>query len=211
MASSSPQPREGSWSSHSCAGTRVPPAKALPRLGLPQPRPSCPSVSITCLFSYPARALRTQKAGLRILEHPELEGNRKDHRVQLLTPHRTTQKKIKKKIKPTAESGAPTVLELHQAWCHEHIPGEPVAVPSRPLGEEPFPNTQPETLDLAEGKAVAPGEDHHSWEHSWDPQLAAPSAALSWTLCCSVGTALFQTTEGLKQGRDRIFHENSSR
>lgn len=33
-----------------------------------------------------------------------------------------------------------------KVWCHEpdRLPGEPVAVPKHPLGEEPFPDIQPD-------------------------------------------------------------------
>ena len=65
---------------------------------------------------------------IRITEYPELEGTRKDHRVQLLAPQRTTQKS-----NPMPERTVQTLLELQQAWCHDHYPGEPVPVLSHPL------------------------------------------------------------------------------
>ena len=37
-----------------------------------------------------------------------------------------------------------TLLELWQAWCRDHLPGEPVPVTNHPLSEEPFPNVQSE-------------------------------------------------------------------
>ena len=36
------------------------------------------------------------------------------------------------------------LLELWQTRCCGHCPGEPVPVLNHPLGEEPFPNIQPE-------------------------------------------------------------------
>ncbi|GAB0194069.1 myocardial zonula adherens protein [Grus japonensis] len=41
------------------------------------------------------------------------------------------------------ESVIQTLLELSQARCCDHFPGEPVPVPNHPLGEEPFPDIQP--------------------------------------------------------------------
>ena len=45
----------------------------------------------------------------RIIEYPKLEGTHKDHRVQLLAPHSTTQKSDH-----TTESVVQTLLELWQ-------------------------------------------------------------------------------------------------
>ena len=42
------------------------------------------------------------------------------------------------------ESVVHTLLELWQAWCCDHFPGDPAAVPSQPLSKEPFPAIQPE-------------------------------------------------------------------
>ena len=36
------------------------------------------------------------------------------------------------------------LLEYHQAWCRDCLPGEPIPVLRHPPGEEPFPNIQPE-------------------------------------------------------------------
>lgn len=53
---------------------------------------SNPSSSLDCSYS---PAMNKQVFGTRrIREHPELEGTHQDHRVQLLFPHRTTQKSV---------------------------------------------------------------------------------------------------------------------
>lgn len=41
------------------------------------------------------------------------------------------------------ESVVKTLHEICQASCCDHCPGEPIAVPDDPLGEETFPNIQP--------------------------------------------------------------------
>lgn len=43
-----------------------------------------------------------------------------------------------------SENTVQAVLELHQTWCHDHFPREPVLVPGHPLSEELFPNLQPD-------------------------------------------------------------------
>ena len=68
-----------------------------------------------------------------------MEGIHKGCQVQLLAPHRTTQKSDHK-----TESAVQMLLELWQVQCHDHCPEEPVSVPDHPLGEEPFPGTYPE-------------------------------------------------------------------
>ena len=60
----------------------------------------------------------------RIIEHPTLEGPHKDHGVQLLAPHRTTQNS-----NPTSKNVAQTSLELRQLGA---VPtGQPIP-PSSP-------------------------------------------------------------------------------
>lgn len=51
-----------------------------------------------------------------ITEYPELEGTLRDHPVQLLASHSTTQKSI-------------PVSEFQQPWCCVHCPGDPIPVP----------------------------------------------------------------------------------
>ena len=75
----------------------------------------------------------------RIIKYLELEGTQKGHQVQFLTPHRTTQNS-----NSMSESVFQTLLELQQAQCHDHCPGEPIPQPHYPLSEEPFPDIQPE-------------------------------------------------------------------
>ena len=47
-----------------------------------------------------------------------------------------------------------TLLELRQAWCHDHFPGEPFPVTDHPLSKEPFPNVQSE-LHLTPSHAIS--------------------------------------------------------
>ena len=69
-----------------------------------------------------------------------------------------------------SESTVQTILELWQAWCHDHCPGEPVPVPNHPLGEEPFPNTQPEpTLPQLQAVPSGPITGHQREEISAYP------------------------------------------
>ena len=46
------------------------------------------------------------------------------------------------------------LLELGQAWCHVHFPGDPVPVTGHPLSEEHFPNVQSE-LPLTELHSIS--------------------------------------------------------
>ncbi|KAK4807096.1 hypothetical protein QYF61_018437 [Mycteria americana] len=48
------------------------------------------------------------------------------------------------KLNHMTKSVIQTLLELRQAWCCDHFPGEPVPVTNHPLSEEPFPNVQSE-------------------------------------------------------------------
>jgi len=75
----------------------------------------------------------------RIIEYPELDGTLKDHWIQLLALHTTTQKSDH-----ISSSFVQTLLELWQAQCHDRFPGDPVPVPDHPLSEVPFPDIQPE-------------------------------------------------------------------
>ena len=78
-------------------------------------------------------------------------------------------------------------VELWQAWCHDHIPGEPVPVTDHPLSEEPFPNVQSE-LPLMQFHSISscPAADHQRREISvrrcrlWWGHPSAFSAP-SWT------------------------------
>jgi len=56
-------------------------------------------------------------------ECPELEGTQKNHQVQHLASHRTTQKSD-----CTFESVVLTLPDLWRAWCHDCCSGEPVPV-----------------------------------------------------------------------------------
>lgn len=81
----------------------------------------------------------------RTIEYPKLEGNHIDHGVQLLPPHRTTQKSGR-----MSESIVQTLPELQQAQCHDHCPGKHVPVPKHPPSEKHFPiiQTEPPLMQL---------------------------------------------------------------
>lgn len=51
---------------------------------------------------------------------------------------------LPKKTNRMSESVFQKLLELHQAHCCGHCPGEPIPVPDHCLGEEPFPNSRPD-------------------------------------------------------------------
>lgn len=76
---------------------------------------------------------------IKIIKYPELEDIHKNHEVQLLSLHSTSQKS-----NHTSENVVQMLLELQQAWCPDHFPGEHVPVPYQPLGEGSFPNMQSE-------------------------------------------------------------------
>jgi len=61
-----------------------------------------------------------------------------DHCVHLLALHMTTQSDH------MCESTVQMLLELMQGQCSDHFPEETVPVSDHPLGEEPFPDIQPE-------------------------------------------------------------------
>lgn len=52
-----------------------------------------------------------------------------------------------------SESIVQALLEIQQAWCRDHDPGESIPVPDHPLGGKPSPDTQPE-LPLWQLQAV---------------------------------------------------------
>lgn len=58
-----------------------------------------------------------------IIKYPELEKTHKGHWVQLLPSHRITQKSDN-----ISDSIVQMLLELCQAWCHDHFPGETISV-----------------------------------------------------------------------------------
>lgn len=57
------------------------------------------------------------------MEYPKLEGTNRDHQVQLLAPRRNTPKSDL-----VSGSIVQMRLELDQAQCCDHCPGEPVPV-----------------------------------------------------------------------------------
>lgn len=59
------------------------------------------------------------------------KGTRRDHWVQLLAPHKNTQKS-----NCMAESIVQMFLKLQQAWFHDYISGEPVPAGDHPVSEE---------------------------------------------------------------------------
>ena len=86
------------------------------------------SGELNCIYSYS-----------RVIEYPKLEGPHKDHKVQPLA----TQQGYPKSDH-TSENFVQTLLELYQAQCHDHFPREALPQPNHLLGEESFPNTQPD-------------------------------------------------------------------
>lgn len=50
-------------------------------------------------------------------------------------------------LRSVSESIVQTLHELHHAWCNDNFLGEPVPVPSHPLGEEP-PLSQLQAVSL---------------------------------------------------------------
>ena len=70
---------------------------------------------------------------MNIVEYPELKETYKDHQVQLLAPHRTTQKS-----KQRSESIVQMLLKLRQAQCCDHCSGEPVPMSDNTSSEEPY-------------------------------------------------------------------------
>lgn len=63
-------------------------------------------------------------------DNAEFEGTHQNPGVQLLALHMTHQESH-----PVPERIAKMLLELSQAWCCDHLPGESVLVPNLPLGE----------------------------------------------------------------------------
>ena len=75
--------------------------------------------------------------------NPELERTHKDHRVQLLDPHSTTQNP-----NPLSKSSAQTLPALCRARCHNHVllHGIKLVKGSLPAQETPFASTRNNAL-----------------------------------------------------------------
>ena len=99
-----------------------------------------------------------------LIENPKLEGTHKDNWVQLLAPHRTTQK-----LDHITKSIFQTLLELQQTLSCKHYPGESVPVPSHVLSEEPFCFIQPEPLSQFHAILLGSITDHQREEDSVAP------------------------------------------
>lgn len=69
-------------------------------------------------------------------EYSGLEGTHSYHCVQVLALHTSSTAPHH-----VPESFIQTPLEVCQAWCWYHFPGEPVTVPEHHLGEKTFSNT----------------------------------------------------------------------
>ena len=122
----------------------------------------------------------------RIIEYSKLEGTHKDHQVQLLALHSTSQSQ-------TICLQVSSTCFLNSAlWCHEHLLGEPAPVPNH-SGEEPFHDIQPEP-PVSQLHAVPSGSISvtrkrsalplHScfWEtHRLPCSLPSAFSALDWT------------------------------
>ncbi|KAK4818862.1 hypothetical protein QYF61_020081 [Mycteria americana] len=76
------------------------------------------------------------------------------------------------KLNHTTKSIVQMLLELWQAWCRDHFPGEPVPVTDHPPSEEPFPNVQSE-LPLMQLHSISscPIADHQREEISTSPSV----------------------------------------
>jgi len=126
----------------------------------------------------------------RITENPKWEGIHKDHWVQLLPPHRTTQKSGR-----MSKCAVQMLHELCQAQCHNHFSKEAVPVPNHPLSEEPFPNIQPDPhhslgfycWSSERGYQILPLH-HLSWGSCRLWCLPSTSSSLSWTNQGTSGT-----------------------
>lgn len=75
-----------------------------------------------------------QQKMLLLIEYPGMEGTHKGHRVQFLALHRASSRATS-----CPWEHFQTVLEICQAQCCDHCPGEPHAAPSHRLGEKLFP------------------------------------------------------------------------
>ncbi|KAJ7418809.1 hypothetical protein BTVI_27374 [Pitangus sulphuratus] len=75
----------------------------------------------------------------RIIEYPELQGTHKDH----LSPTPDPAQDPHEESHHMPQSIVQKLIELCQAWCYNHFPGEPVLVLNHPLDEESYPNIQP--------------------------------------------------------------------
>lgn len=78
-------------------------------------------------------------------------------------------------------------FELHQVWCCDHFPGEPVLVPNHPLSKESFPNVQ---LELP-------------W-HTFIPFLCVLSQCLTRSLVFVLVRILTVWYFHWKKGRQRV-------